>query len=85
MTPQTDANICRVGDAVKATYKTNGDVYDATIASIDGDLVTVDWYDDDPDHRVIVRKFVFKDGVSCLERATGITRSSATTEGTVVM
>ena len=85
MTPQTDANICRVGDAVKATYKTNGDVYDATIASIDGNLITVDWNNDNLEHRIIVSKFVFKDGVSCLERATGITRSSATTEGTVVM
>ena len=46
-------------------YKANGDKYDAHIASIAGDEVTVHWSDGDPKHRHVSNRDVFKNGVSC--------------------
>ena len=59
-----------------AVYQLDGDKYDATIASIDGDMITVNWSDDDPDHRVIASEFVSKNGVPCLGGTASGTRST---------
>ena len=56
---------CNVGDAVKAKYKVDGNLYGAHIAQTDGDFITVNWNDGGADHLSIHKKDVFKNGVSC--------------------
>ena len=60
-----DAAACQVGDVVKAIYTARGDKYDANIAGVDGDKVTVNWSDGDPKYRDVSNQNVFKNGVSC--------------------
>ena len=60
----TFSNICRLGDIVKAKY--NGGVqFDANIASIDGDMIIVNWSNNYPEHRRMPKQDVFKDGMPC--------------------
>ena len=61
----TAEKVCRIGDAVKAKYKVDGNLYGAHIAQTDGDFITVNWNDGGADHRSIHKKDVFKNGVSC--------------------
>ena len=56
--------ICRAGDAVKAKYK-GGTKYDAHIASINGNTITVNWSDGDPRERHVASTDVYKNGVRC--------------------
>ena len=55
---------CRVGDAVKARYPDGGS-YDAHIASIQGNTITVNWSDGDANHRHVAGNAVYKNGVPC--------------------
>ena len=56
---------CQVGEVVKAKYDGDGLLYDARIAHIFGDTITVSWNDGDPHGRHIPSKDVYKNGVSC--------------------
>ena len=72
-TPRVDAIICRVGDAVEAVYKTNRRKYNATIALISGNTITVNWSSGNTRHRSIPIRYAFKHGVSCMGRTSVIT------------
>ena len=51
---------------MQAKYAGSGDKYEALIASIDGNTITVNWFDNDPNHRHVDAGDVFKDGAPCL-------------------
>lgn len=64
--------ICKIGDNVVAVWQGNGQTYGATIAGIDGDLITVNWDDADPTHRGVPSFDVFgSNGESCSTSEVG--------------
>ena len=48
-----------------AKYKDSGKKYEALITSINGNTITVNWSDNDPNYRHVDAEDVFKDGAPC--------------------
>ena len=59
---------------MQANYEASGETYEALIASIDGNTITVNWFDNDPNHRHVDAGDVFKDGAPCLSITGGGSR-----------
>ena len=79
--PRADTNMCLVGDAVKAFYEANGSRYNATIAIITGNTITVNWSNGDPTHRIVASKDTFKNGIPCLGRIESVAGTNTTAKG----
>ena len=56
---------CDIGDDVEALWDFDGILYGATIVSVDGTTITVDWDDGDIRNRVINTHNVYKSGLRC--------------------